>query len=440
MSQIQSGNNQSEEGYQEVQIGPEKLEIPEDWTVTTVSDVASRFISGGTPDSGNEDYWGGDIPWTTAAVVEGPQFEGEKDFITQEGLEDSSASLVPEGSILFGTRVNVANVGRTRKEIAISQDLTGIILDESKVDPDFATWFLLLNQSKIRDRYSQGSTIQGMLTDDLKSLPLLSPPLPQQRRIADILSTVDEQIQQTDEIFQETKSLRDSLLQDVFGDLNSKSDQKKVQLGPFQIQIPDYWETVYLNDLNQDGYPICYGVVQPGEHDESGIPLLNIEDVDDTGQIQRESIHKISADLHEQYSRSQLQGGEVLVSVKGTVGNIIHLDEEIGEANISRDLARITPTTDLDARWLKYCLSTKIYQDLIDVFSTGSTRASLNIGELRKIPIICPPVSEQERISEILSTVESEIEIERRTKQHLQNLKRGLMQDLLTGKVRVDPD
>jgi len=409
-------NSPEERKFEEVRVGPRTYSIPKDWEITQIGEIANVKYGKSLPDS-----------------------DGEIPAVGSSGIYDEIGdSLIQRDTIVIGRKGSAGDAYLVR-EGCWPSDTTFYLtdLDSDLVNIEFLHYYMCHNS--LAEEIEQ-TTLPSLDRNRLETYRVLTPSLPEQRRIANILSNVDEQIQQTDEIIKENEALRDGLLQDLFGCLNPNSGQKEVQLGPFQVQIPDHWVISDLDSLNQDDYPICYGVVQPGDHDEDGIPLLNIEDIDETGNIHRESIHKISLDLHEEYSRSQLQGGEVLVSVKGTVGSIVQLNEEIGEANISRDLARVTPTTDLDARWLKYCLSTKIYQDLIDVFSTGSTRASLNIGELREIPILCPPVPEQERISEVLSTVERKIEIERENKQYLQDLKRGLMQDLLTGKVRITSD
>lgn len=252
MSQIQPENEAPRKGYHLVQLGPEQLEIPEEWTVAALEDIAVRFISGGTPDSDTDEYWNGEIPWTTCAVVEGPQFSGQKDFITEKGLNSSSASLVPEGSILFGTRVNVANVGRTTRDIAISQDLTGIVINEERADPDFVTWYLLFNQAKIRSRYSQGSTIQGMITSDLKSLPILLPPLPEQHRIVDILSTVNKQIQQTEKTLHEKQELRKGLVSELIRDGLDSHDTTTKRIGPKEYSVADGWELHEVHELSTE--------------------------------------------------------------------------------------------------------------------------------------------------------------------------------------------
>lgn len=445
MSQVQSESDELQEGYQEVQIGPERLEIPEEWTVTTVNNVASRFISGGTPDSGNENYWGGDIPWTTAAVVEGPQFDGEKDFITQEGLENSSASLVPEGSILFGTRVNVANVGRTNKDIAISQDLTGIVLDESKVDPDFVSWHLLLNQTKIRDRYSQGSTIQGMLTDDLKSLPLLYPSLSEQRRIADILSTVNEQIQQTDEIIEILDELKQGILQDLLQRGIGHNELQQENIGPISTTIPKDWKLKSIGEVIQSGKKGLRGGppgsrIKKEDRVADGYKLYVQDHVINDNFDLRDDY--ISEEKFSELKSAAPKPRDVLVTRRGTIGKSTVFPESARDGIISDSLIRIRPEASL---CLPEFLSTLISSsNLIDLqirsLSHGSSRKGLNNKIVKQLELPLPPIEEQEKIIQILSCLSGAKEIEERRRSQLSLLKDGLMQDLLTGKVRVNTD
>jgi type I restriction enzyme S subunit len=420
MSRTRSGNKESQAGYREVQIGPEKLEIPEEWAVTRVNDVASRFISGGTPDSGNEDYWGGEIPWTTAAVVEGPQFEGQKDFITQEGLENSSASLVPEGSILFGTRVNVANVGRTRKEIAISQDLTGIVPDENKIDPDFFVWHLLFNQAKIRDRYSQGSTIQGMLTDDLKSLPLLSPPLPEQHRIAAILSTVDEQIQQTEETLEITKEVKNGLRQDLVIEGIGHNTFKEFRIGPFEYEIPQSWDVTTVAECAEN-------------RDSDRIPVKSSKREDMDGEIP----YYGASGCIDHVDDYLFDGTFLLIAEDGK--NLLRRTRPIsfkitGKSWVNNHAHILDPNDDMS---LEYLLN---YFEILkyDPFVTGMDQIKLNQTNLNRIKVPKPPLEEQERIAEILRSVTQKMGRGESRLEKLEQLKRGLMQDLLTGKVRVN--
>ncbi len=200
--------------FKEVQIGPKKMKIPNDWKLVKIQDVASKFISGGTPSTDNDEYWGGNIPWTTNAYVKGPYFSDGKRHITKKGLENSSAQLVEKENILFGTRVNVGNVALSGVIMAISQDITGIILEKEKVDKDYIFWFLSYAQPIVK-QFQQGSTIKGILVGDVKSFEIPLPPLPEQRRIAEILSSLDYKIQKERSYKERLQHLKKGLMQDL---------------------------------------------------------------------------------------------------------------------------------------------------------------------------------------------------------------------------------
>jgi type I restriction enzyme S subunit len=436
MSQTRSENSPSDKGYQIVQIGPEKLEIPEEWTVTTVNDVASRFISGGTPDSDNENFWGGEIPWTTSAVVKGPYFEGQKDFITQEGLDNSSATLVPEGSILFGTRVSVANVGRTKKEIAISQDLTGIVLDEERIDPDFATWYLLYNQSKISDRYGQGSTIQGIITADLKSLQLLSPPLAEQRRIADILSTVDEQIQNVDETIQKTYQLRDGIIQDFFNSGLDNSEVKELRVGAKKKYVPNHWDVRRLEEVSTVKRGASPRPISDERYFGGDVGWVRISDITRSDKYLKQTSDYLS---EEGVSESVLvQNNTVLLSISATIGKpaILQTDACIHDGIVAfRDLSE-----EVDPEYLYYALLEMKERLKSQNQRAAGHQTNVNSTVVKRSKILLPPIEEQQTIKNVLGKVDEKILREKKEKESLKQLRRGLMQDLLTGKIRVNTD
>jgi len=432
--------------YKDVQVGPDRIAVPVDWETTTMEDVTEKFISGGTPDSDEEAYWGGEIPWTTCAVVEGPIFEGEKDFITEDGLAKSTASLVPAGCILFGTRVNVANVGRTKRDIAISQDLTGIVVDETKINPDYLTWYLLFNQSKIRERYSQGSTIQGMITSDLKSLQILTPPLPEQRRIADILSKADAQVRWTDEIIDETKELKRGILNDLIprginemGELRpNPEDQPDLYKDVQRYKIPTEWKVATLQEICDKD--ITYGIVQAGPHVDDGVPYIKTGDM--TGEnLNSDELSRTSEEIACDYDRSKIQQGELVITVRATIGVAKQVPVELDGANLSRGAARISPGDSICNRYLLWALRSSMVQSLMQARTNGSTFDEIKIGTLRKIPIPYPAdIAEQRAISDRLDVISETLDVEKAQLSGLKKLKRGLMQDLLTGKVRVKPE
>jgi type I restriction enzyme S subunit len=208
-----------------------------------------------------------------------------------------------------------------------------------------------------------------------------------------------------------------------------KGDTQSVHIGPKQVEIPKHWRVTTIDSINSDGDPICYGVLKPGPDTSGGIPLIKIEDLESNKLAPPDSVHHISEDLHEEFSRSKISGGEVLISVQGTIGRVGIVPDDYPEANISRTVARITPNEQADPVWLKNFLLSNESRIFMEIVSSGSTRSSLNIGTLRNMKAFVPPLPEQRRIADILSTVDEQIQQTKETIEKTKELKRGLSQD-----------
>lgn len=208
-----------------------------------------------------------------------------------------------------------------------------------------------------------------------------------------------------------------------------------LRLGPKQVDIPDSWGVSTFEEVNTPDKPIGYGVVKPGEDVEDGTPLVKIEDVVDGYLSSDQEFHQITDEKDERYSRSRLSGGEILVSIQGTVGNAVIVPPEMEGANISRTIARVTPEQPNNL-WIKYYLESKPVQDYIQIVSSGSTRASYNIGDIRKTNVALPPLPEQRKIATVLYTVDQAIEKTENVIDKISTVKEGTKDDLLTGGIR----
>lgn len=168
--------------------------IPKTWELKKLEEISVEFVSGGTPSTSKDEYWNGDIPWMTSAFITEREVKTGQRFITNEGLKKSATKIVPKNNLLVATRVGIGKAAVNRIDIAISQDLTGIILDNNKAIPDFIYWHIV-NSGKRLKSMAQGSTIKGILREDLQKISIPLPPLPEQQKIAEILSSVDKRIE-----------------------------------------------------------------------------------------------------------------------------------------------------------------------------------------------------------------------------------------------------
>lgn len=174
-----------------------ELRFPEfegEWEKKKIGDIA-KVIGGGTPNTSNEEFWEGDIPWVSSSDINANDIRtiNISRYITENALKESATKLVPENSLLIVSRVGVGKLAVSREEICTSQDFSNVILDESQVSSYYLGYNLSSNV-KIFDRISQGTSIKGFTNEDLKSIKVKFPILQEQTKIADFLSAVDEQI------------------------------------------------------------------------------------------------------------------------------------------------------------------------------------------------------------------------------------------------------
>ncbi|MBI3616569.1 MAG: restriction endonuclease subunit S [Candidatus Omnitrophica bacterium] len=157
-----------------------------------LGDLARKVVGGGTPSTKIAEYWDGDIPWTTSAAIDEKTLylTTHQRCITQKGLEESSAQLIPKGSVLIGTRVGVGKTAVTTLDIAISQDLTALI-PKPDVSAEYVALVLKSGPlAKWFDENKRGTTIKGVSRNDVLRLMIPLPTFREQQAIATMLWTL----------------------------------------------------------------------------------------------------------------------------------------------------------------------------------------------------------------------------------------------------------
>ena len=188
-----------------------KTQIPEGWRLVRLGDVV-RFKQGGTPSKARPEFWDGEIPFVTGADLRETRIsrDNARSFLTNEGLHSGATAICKEGALLLATRTRVGLVGIAAEMMGASQDIT-LLAPTDAADQSYL-YRTLLNNADLLQQRSRGTTIQGVSREDIDSLPILLPPLPEQRAIAAVLDSIDDAIECTDAVIAATEQLRGSLL------------------------------------------------------------------------------------------------------------------------------------------------------------------------------------------------------------------------------------
>ncbi|RKD34169.1 restriction endonuclease subunit S [Thermohalobacter berrensis] len=411
-------NNQNK--YKKTEIG----EIPKEWEVKEIGEIGSTYngLSGK-----NKDDFGRGKPFIPYKNI----FDNSKidinylDYVVIK--DDENQNKVKYGDIFFTTS------SETPEEVGMSS----VILDEidelylnsfcfgfrlndfSILLPEFARY--LFRGGKIRkivSRLAQGSTRFNLSKTQFMKISIPIPPLKEQQKIASILSTVDEQIEQTDVLIEKTKELKKGLMQKLLTKGIGHTEFKKTEIG----EIPKEWEVIPLFDT---GEYINGKAFKPSEWRDEGIPIIRIQNLNDKNATYNYYNLEVDKKYH-------VNKGDLLFAWSGSIGLHIWKEEK---AYLNQHIYKVIPSENVDKKYLYYQLSRQI--EILLELSHGSTMKHITRKNLKLVKIPLPSPKEQQKIATILSEVDNQIEEYEIKKEKLQNLKKGLMQQLLTGKKRV---
>ena len=418
------------------------LKLPVDWERVPVRALGTVY-AGGTPSRDIPRYWNGTIHWVIPAEItklENKYLSKTNECITYEGLACCAAKLLPEGSLLVTTRATIGGVAVSKLPVCTNQGFKNIVPNEmSNVDFYYHLFSIIVPELS---RLASGSTFPEINQRNFEAIIVPRPSKEEQRRIAEILDTIDEAIQKTEALISKLKAMKQGLLHDLLTrglDKNGKLRDPKAHPEQFKDsplgRIPKEWHTTKLAKLVIRAE---YGISVSLE-DDSGIPVLRMNNLI-AGEV----------DLSElKYSKSR-EASNLLLNPRDVLFNRTNSMEHVGKTAIWRGqlegtsfasyLVRIVPDySKLIPEYLNLWLNSQSTQILIRKYATPSVhQVNINPTNLQKAGITLPQsVEEQYTIVDATDAHDARIRTEEQYRDKLKLQKKGLMHDLLTGKVRV---
>ncbi len=188
--------------------------------------------------------------------------------------------------------------------------------------------------------------------------------------------------------------------------------------------LPEGWCYSSLGQLAQDK-SITYGVVQPGSIVEDGVPIVRVNNIRD-GRIELADVMKIAPEIESKYLRTRLNGGEVLITIVGSVGQVAIVPESLKGFNIARAVAVIHPREDVSPQWLAICLRSPLSQHLLGSRANTTVQTTINLKDLRELPVPMPPIAERQKIEELIYFLDDRIALLRETNATLEAIAQAL--------------
>jgi len=316
---------------------------------------------------------------------------------------------------------------------------TDILVLKANADcalPEFLVY--LLHTQRFRSyaiSTTSGTNLPRTRWTSLKDFKLALPPLPEQRRIARVLSTIQRAIAAQDKLIAAARELKRSLMQHLFTygpvplDQADQVPLKETEIGP----VPEHWEVVRLGEVAEKPQ---YGYTASASEHPIGPKFLRITDIQD-GRVSWSSVPFCEID-ERSLAKYKLGPGDLLFARIGATTGKTYLVTECPTAVFASYLIRVcVKTKRLLPEYLHYFTHMESYWRQINAAKGGRLKKGINIPVLRSLLLPLPPLPEQRRIARMLSAVDRKIEAEEQRKAALQALFKTMLHQLMTGKVRV---
>lgn len=291
-----------------------------------------------------------------------------------------------------------------------------------------------------------GSTNQLELSrTPLRVSRLPTPHIDDQRAMGQVIDTLDTAIHETEAIIAKLKAVKQGLLHDLLArgiDANGELRPPQAEAPHLykktdQGWIPLGWDVRPLSEYTSS--EITYGIVQAGPHVPNGVPYIRTGDMSGDSLV-RESMLCTSQRIASSYARSEVRTGDIVMAIRATVGKVLPVPSDLDGANLTQGTAKVSPNARTDGIFLLWAIRHSRSQQAIQLEIKGTTFAEITLGALRQVPIAAPvEINEQREIGKRLTAIDMQLQSERQYLAKAHAEKSGLMDDLLTGRVRVTP-
>jgi len=311
--------------------------------------------------------------------------------------------------------------------------------------PEDRRWFYWVLKWLPLTRLDSSTGVPGLNRNDAYALTVDRPRLIERQQITQILDTLDTAIHETEAIIAKLKAVKQGLLHDLLTrgiDANGELRPPQAEAPQLYKQsplgwIPKEWDACELNSLIDLARPVVYGILMPGYGHRGGVPVVKVKDIVDDS-IKLDDLLLTSPKIDREYRRSRLRTGDLLFTIRGTVGRTALVPEQLEGANITQDTARLAIKFS-DVRFVKAYLSVHAAARFIAVNTLGVAVQGINLRDVRRIPLPKPDDDEAREIGNLLDSASQRLKDESSVLRKLALTKVGLMDDLLTGRVRVTP-
>jgi len=411
--------------------------LPPAWEATTLGEALDAIVGGGTPPKNKPEYFQGDIPLMTVKDMRESRPTSTGFNITREGLENSSAKLIPSDTVVIATRMGLGKVVRAPFETAINQDLKALFpspgIDRSYLE------FWLLSLAKKLGGMGTGTTVKGLRLEKLKSLEFPLAPSNEQHRIVEKIETLFARIDKGEEALREVQKLlkryRQSILKAaVTGELTRDWREARRK---------QRWDNTTLGNLVEFLTSGSRGWAK--YYSDTGDIFIRAQNLKHD-RLELGEIAYVQIPTKSEGTRTLVRKGDLLITITGAnVTKTALVREDLGRAYVSQHVALFRPTSEVDSEFLYWFLLAKHGgRQQLETFAYGAGKPGLNLQNIRDVSIAIPSLEEQKEIvQEIEAFLSKQEDLEHEVSIQLQRtslLRQSILKSAFTGQlVPQDP-
>ena len=421
-------------GYKRTAVGV----IPKEWRLVRLSDVVN-IIGGGTPSTQVAEYWNGTIPWVSAGDISrsaGRYISNTEKSISEIGLASCSARVLPKGTVVIIARgATVGRMAQLGTDMTFNQTCYGLMPTEG-LDQDYLYYAMRKTISSMA-ALTYGTVFGTITTQSFHNWHISLPPLPEQRAIAGVLSDVDALLAALDRLLAKKRAIKQGAMQALLSGrvrlpgFAVKAGYKRTAVGV----IPEDWEVKTLSEIG--AYSKGRGIKRDDISD-NGIPCIRYGEIYTTydNYVSR-LVSKISAEIAAQ--SQEIKKGDLLFTGSGETADeigkcVAYIGDDVAYAG--GDIIILSPYRD-DTLFLGFLTNFATTVEQKSKLGQGDAVAHISTANLGTVKIPLPPLPEQRAIAGVLSDVDAEVAALERRRAKLRALKQGMMEELLTGRIRL---
>ncbi len=394
----------------------------DDWEQRKLGEVAD-IVGGGTPSTSKDEYWDGDIDWYTPAEIIDQIFVSSSERkITQEGYDNSSAKMLPIGTVLFTSRAGIGKMAILRKKGCTNQGFQSIVPHANELDSYF-----IFSRSEELKRYGEmvgaGSTFVEVSGKQMSNMNLLLPKdIREQQKIGEYFSNLDRLITLHQRKLNGLKNVKKAMLEKMFPKNGEKIPE--IRFSGFT----DDWEQRKLSDIYRDIGNAFVGTATP-YYVEEGHFYLESNNVKD-GQINHNTEVFINDEFYEKQKDKWLHTGDMVMVQSGHVGHAAVIPEELDCSAAHALIMFRNPKVKIEPYFLNYQYQTVKAKKKIENITTGNTIKHILASEMQEFIVDVASYDEQEKIAGFFSHLDRLITLHQRKLDKLKTVKKAMLEKM----------